>query len=367
VVLPGHRSGQLAFPLQVGLEPGSLCSIGGQAAVTARVAGVTVEGSFSWTMGRGPLRPAEYEFRVNGAPVPAPPWAVQLPTSMRLVRRSATELERDRARLVRRAQVAECRLLRLTEQVLESCCRGPLRFVLATHGLVDESDLIQRGLQVALRLLPVYASARRPPRTWLGMIHLDAKRDMHRAVSDLDWLPRELTETVYRARQAGIALDAEPDLTRAALLEDCLLNGRPLPRVSAAQVHTALTAPVFLSLDARPLPDAGLYAPDPRLDDVDDQPGRAAATVAALVSSDPTTVSGVFEGDPRAVQKVAERVVARISQPAENRQAVRERARRRFLVSGQLLTREGFPAVPPRRLAALDDALRQALDLEPVA
>jgi hypothetical protein len=250
VVTGGGRGGQVVFPLRVGLEPGSLCTADGQASVGGRVGEIEVSGRFGWTVGEGSPEPSRYSFCIGSRPVSPPPWAVQLPHSLALGRRRPSELGWDQARLVRQGRLAEHQLLRLTEQVLESCCRGPLRSVLGTHRLVDESDLVQRGLNVVLRLLPVYASAQRPPRAWLGMIHLDAKRDMHRAISQLDWLPRELSELVHRAQLAGIELDAEPDVTLAALVAASLDNGQPLPRVSADQVRAALAAPELDSFDA---------------------------------------------------------------------------------------------------------------------
>jgi hypothetical protein len=100
---------------------------------------------------------------------------------------------------------------------------------------------------------------------------------------------------------------------------------------------------------------------------VESRPGWAAATIAGLVSTEPDTILGAFLGDPLAVQQVADGVLARIRRRGEDRMATRHRSRQRFLVSGRLMRGSAFPGVPARELAALDAALREAVDLEPVA
>jgi hypothetical protein len=217
---PGR--GQLVFPIHTGIEPGSLCHHAGRVTVNAVVDGVEVDGQFSFLLtdrpGEGPAAPAVYRYRVNGREVTAPPWAHRLPSSFAVRRRSGAQLLRDRERLVRQGHLAEHWLLMLSQRVMQASCRGPLHRVLATHRLVHADDIVQRGLQAASRLLGIYASPKRPPRSWVGMIQLDAKRDMHREVSQLDWLPRELSEVLDRARVAGISLDADPTVTLAALI-----------------------------------------------------------------------------------------------------------------------------------------------------
>jgi hypothetical protein len=374
VVTGGRQGGQLVFPLSVDLEPGSLCDHGGHAHVHGTVGDVEVTGSFWWTVDGTTPPPARYVFRSAGRTVASPGWALQLPRSCWHVGRNPLELQRDRYRLIRHGALAEHRLLRLTEHVLESCCRGPLRSALGAHRLVEVADVVQRGLQVALRLLPVYASPDRPPRGWLGMVHLDAKRDMHRSVSDLDWLPRDLSEVVHRALVEGITLSGDADFALAALLETSIRNHQPLPRVTAEQVRAALSAPELQSFEA-PLPmtrgwqppEGGLSEPDPALDDIDLPPGQAAAAVATLVTGDRATVAGAFLGDPASVRAVADGVLARIRRRGEDRATTRSRSRQRFLTSGRLLRSPGFADVPTVHLAALDAALREALDLEPVA
>jgi hypothetical protein len=377
VVTAGRQSGQLVFPLDVSLEPGSLCDSSGRVHVEGKVGDVELTGSFWWTVAGTPPPPARYVFRSAGRTVAEPPWAAQLPRSGWHVWRDPFELQRDRYRLLRHGALAEHRLLRLTEQVLQSCCRGPLGSALGAHRLVEAADVVQRGLQVALRLLPLYASADRPPRAWLGMVHLDGKRDMHRAVAELDWLPRDLGEVVQRARVEGIALDdfgGDADLALAALLECFISNHRPLPRVTADQVQVALLAPESQSFEA-PLPptrgwqppEGGLCKPDPALDAVDLPPGQAAAAIATLVTRDRATVDGALLGEPAAMRVVAEGVLARIRRRGEDRATTRSRSRQRFLASGRLLRAPGFADVPTAHLAALDAALREALDLEPVA
>jgi hypothetical protein len=271
--------------------------------------------------------------------------------------------------------MAEYWLLRLSQRVMESCCRGPLRAVLATHGLIDDADLVQRGLQVATRLLEIYASAKRPPRSWVGMLQLDAKRDMHRAVSDLDWLPRDLGEMVALAEAAGIHLERDPDVTLAALIDASLDAGRPLPRISAKQMRIALSRPELRSFDAPWGPaygwqptEGGLYAEDPALETVGTRPGWAAATIAALVTDDETTIMRASLGDPDALRLVADAVVSRLRRPGERPMATRRRCCSDFRTSGQLLSGDeaaaSFAEADRQQLAALDAALRAAVDLD---
>jgi hypothetical protein len=379
VIIDRPGRGQLVFPLHTTMEPGSLCRQSGRVAVSASVDGVELEGDFAWTVSEqsaGAAMPtARYRFVSDGRPTPPPPWAPQLPRSVRLARRSGAQLLRDRERLVRQGHVAEHWLLVLSQRVMEASCRGPLRRVLATHRLVQDEDVVQRGLQAAGRLLDVYASPQRPPRSWLGMIQLDAKRDMHREVSQLDWLPRELSEVVDRARVAGITLDPDPTVTLAALIDAALDGGQPLPRVSARQVQAALSAPELVPLDAPLGPwhgwqpqDGGTGAPDPALDAIDNQEGEAAAALAGIVMDDEETVARAFLGDPAAVKAVADRVVAALRRPGEALVSTRRRCAGQFRTTGRLLSTEGgttgFPDTDAGVLLALDAALRAAIGLE---
>ena len=374
---PGR--GQLVFPIDTSIDPGSLCRHPSQVAVTAVVDGVRVDGHFTCTLTDQPGQDggpaAVYRYLVDGRELAPPRWAHQLPQSSALPLRSGAQLLRDRERLVRQGHLAEHWLLVLSERVMRASCRGPLRRVLATHRLVQDDDIVQRGLQAAARLLGVYASARRPPRSWVGMIQLDAKRDMHREVSQLDWLPRELSEVVDRARMAGIRLDEDSTVTLAALIDASVEAGQPLPRVSARQVATALNAPELVPLDAPFGPgrgwqphDGGIGVCDAGLEAVDDRPGEAAAAIAALVIDDQDTVVRAFLGDPAALKTVADRVVAALRRPGETLVATRVRCREQFRTTGQLLAVEEaagrFPGAAAGDLAALDSALRAAIGLD---
>jgi hypothetical protein len=373
VIVERPGRGQLVFPVRVSIEPGTVGRDDGLASLEATVDGIRVDGTFAWTIGgRSGPPPAAYRFRSEGRTVAPPPWAEQLPASRALRRRTGGQLLRERMRLVRQGRLAEHWLLVLSQRVMEASCRGPLGRALAAHPLVQDTDVVQRGLQAANRLLPVYASPRRPPRSWVGMIQLDVRRDMFRALSQLDWLPRELGEVVERARSAGIALHADAAVTLAALIEASIEAGLPLPRVSARQVRAALSTPELVSLDA-PLPDrhgfqpeeGGVCVMDPALDAVDDQPGRAAAAIAELVARDRRTVLGAFLGDPAALKAVADAVVLALRRPGEAMPSTRRRCRDQFLATGALFSadtaRERFPGKPAGELGALDAALCSAL------
>jgi len=303
--------------------------------VRATVAGMPVTGAFHWAPAADDrLEPASYRFGSGDGPGPRPSWADQLPRSVALLPRTPAQVVADRARLIRQGHLAQHWLLTLTQRVLEAACRGPLRRALALHPLIDEADVVQRGLQVAARLLPAYASPRRPPCSWMGMIQLDAKRDMHREIASLDWLPRELSEVADRARALGLTPPADPSLALADLLDQGHLAGHPALRVSPAQVDAALRAPEIVSLDA-PLPRAaGRHAPppepggeDPGIEALGAGHGRRAAALARLVTDDPETVVGALEGDPRAVRVVAAGVVRALRHPGERPAATRRRWR----------------------------------------
>ncbi len=272
--------------------------------------------------------------------------------------------------MVRQGHLAADWLLLLTQRVMEASCRGPLGRALAAHPLVQDADLVQRGLQVAHRLLSVYASPQRPPRSWLGMIHLDARRDMWRELSQLDWLPRELGEVVERARSAGIALQGDPGRTLDAVIDASIEACLPLPRVSDRQIRAALGAPELVSLDAparyhpRVARDGAIGATDPALEAVEVEPGRAAAAVAELVQRDRPTVVGAFLGEPSAVKAVADAVIFTLRRPGEPVPAARRRCREQFLATGALFSAEGAECFPGRgraELSAIDAALWSTL------
>jgi hypothetical protein len=379
VIIDRVGRGQLVFPIHTAVEPGALCRQAGAASVSAVVDGVEVDGEFRWVITDEPVRddvsPSTYHFQVDGRSVPAPSWAQQLPRSTVLPRRSGAQLLRDRERLVRQGHVAEHWLMVLSQRVMEACCRGPLHRVLLTHPRVREEDVVQRGLHVAARLLSVYASEKRPPSSWVGMIQLDAKRDMHREVSQLEWLPRELAEVVDRARVAGITLDNDPTLTLAALIEASIEAGQPLPRVNARRLQIALSAPNIVMLDGPLVPgwdwssmESVIGEPDPAFDAVEEHRGEAAAAVASLVVDDQDTVVRAFLGDPAAIKTVADRLIATLRTPGEGLLATRRRCRDQFRTTGRLLSadavRARFPDIATGDLAAVDAALRAAIGLD---
>jgi hypothetical protein len=310
---PGR--GQLVFPTHTDIEPGTLCRCNGTATLKANVDGFDVYGSFSWILNHDerPLRPARarYCFRRRGRETAPPVWANQLPTSARLWPEPPARLLRQRWRVLRQGRHAEYWLLRLSERVFRKYCRGPVRRAIAVRPHVDEDDVVQRGLQAATRLLPVYASAARPPSSWVRMLQLDGRRDMHREITRLDW------------RAAGLG-----------------------------------------SLSSIPPHDPALAVPDPDLDAVAEQRGAAASGIASLLGREPTLVALAFLGDAGAIREVGEHLVATIHKPGETLSATRRRCREEFRSTGRLLGSALGEVTDRQRLAALDEALRAAIDLE---
>jgi hypothetical protein len=315
VVVDRPGRGQLVFPTHTDIEPGTLCRHNGTATLSANVDGVDVYGSFSWTLNHdeNALRPARarYCFRRRGREASPPLWANQLPMSSRLWPEPPTLLLRQRYRLLRQGRHAEYWLLRLSERVFRDYCRGPVRRAIAVRPHVDEDDVVQRGLQAATRLLPVYASAARPPCSWVRMLQLDGRRDMHREIARLDW------------RADGLG------------------------SLSSIAPH-----------------DPALAVPDPELDAVGEQRGVAASRIATLLGREPTLVALAFLGDAGAIREVGDHLVAAIHKPGETLSATRRRCREEFRSTGRLLGGAPGDVTDRQRLAALDEALRAAVDLE---
>ncbi|HSS10576.1 MAG TPA: hypothetical protein VLL25_11860 [Acidimicrobiales bacterium] len=316
VVVDRPGRGQLVFPTHTDVEPGTLCHDDGTATLKATVDGFDVRGSFSWVVGRGDSaqRPARacYCFRRRGREVSPPAWANQLPTSSRLWAEPVAWLVRERCRLTRRGRHAEYWLLRLSERVFRNYCRGPVRRAIAVRPHVDEDDVVQRGLQAATRLLPVYASAARPPSSWVRMLQLDGKRDMHREITRLDW----------RADDLGSLSSIKPY-------------------------------------------DPALAVPDPQLDAVDEQRGVAVRSIASLLGRRPAVAALASLGDAGAIRELSDTLVATIQQPGETRRATRRRSQEEFRSTGRLLSCGVVSGGADRQqLAALDEALQTAVGLE---
>ena len=375
VVTACARGGQLVFPLQAEAEPGTVVRTDGTSEVCGTVAGVSVSGAFSWTLGderpaQAPVvAPARYGFRRRGRDVAAPAWASQLPGSRCLAAVTPLSLDRHRCRLLRQGRLAEYWLLKLTERVVRQVCRGPMRRAIDHRPPVDVDDVVQRGMQVVSRLLPLYASSQRPPCSWLGMLRLDGRRDMHREISRLDWLPPEAAVVVALAAAAGVGPGSGPSATLAALTDAVERAGRRLPRVGPRQVHAALTAPPITPLEQ--LPAAYLDATVPRVelevDGVEEQPGRVAAEVARLVSDDPALVALARQGDDVALGRVGAKVLAALGRGRESAAATRRRCWADFHDTGRLFDtdggRQGLLPATAMSLAAIDEALRHAAGL----
>jgi hypothetical protein len=371
VVTSGPSGGQLVFPISSDAEPGMLVHGDGTATVSGTVGGVRVTGEFSWIVGEQPdPPPARYRFQRRGRDQGPPPWADQLPSSQRLAAQPPSVLLRQQRRMLRQGRTAEHWLLTLTERVVRHSCRGPIHRAIQYRPPVDVDDVVQRGMQAACRLLPIYASKDRPPCSWLGMLRLDGRRDMHREVSRLDWLPADGAAVVALADACGVSLSADPSATLTALSDAAARLGRPLPRIGASQVQSALQAPALVSLDS--LPGGPIDLPDPRTTSgfplVDGEAGWTTAAVARLVTDDPELIGLAVHGDWRALRKVGDQVLGALSHEREGHRVTRQRCWEEFQRSGRLFaTRAGVEqfgaATSGESLAAIDESLRRAIGL----
>lgn len=364
IAVPGR--GHNVFPLQTSAEPGMVCYRDGRSSLAGDVDGVVVDGHFGWTFA-GTVWGATYRFHRKGRQVASPEWADQLPRSQRLQPVGPATLSRQRARLVRRGSAAECELLRRTAMVFERTCRGPLRRAILARPALEVSDVVQRAMQVAGRLLPLYASAARPPCSWLGMIQLDGRRDLHRAVTQLDWLPRDLAEVLVRMGTTGdIASRDDPTVVLAAIIETAVAHRQPIPRATLRQVEAALSAPQLIPLEttamtatARTTIHQPLDSRDHSLESPDDHPGHLTAAVGRLIGADASLVARASLGDHQAITRIGQGVIAALRQPGETSACTRLRCRREFDDAGRLFTSaDGLVSfgdhTPPRHLAQLD-------------
>jgi hypothetical protein len=369
IAVPGR--GHNVYPLRTTAEPGMVCHGDGWSSLTGNVDGVAVEGQFAWAMG-ATVASASYRFRRDGSLVPRPYWADQLPRSQRLQVVGSPSLARQQARLVRRGGAAECELLRRTALVFEHVCRGPLRRAIAMRPALDTSDVVQRGMQVAGRLLPLYSSAARPPCSWIGMIQLDGRRDLHRAVTQLDWLPRDLSEVLARMEATGtLASREDPTVVLAAIIEAAVTHHQPVPRATLAQIEAALSAPHLIPFDTTATPIAAtgavhqaLAACDPNLAAADDRPGHLTAAVGRLIGAHPSLVARASLGDHQAIHQIGQGVIAALRQPGETDAGTRQRCRQEFNAAGRLFTSaDGLVCFgresPARQLAQLDANLAE--------
>jgi hypothetical protein len=366
VAVPGR--GYNVFPLRTSAEPGTVCSSGGWSSVTGKVDGAVVEGQFEWVLD-STVADASYQFRRDGLALARPHWADQLPRSQRLSPVGPQSLTRQQGRLVRRGRAAESELLHRTAMVFEHVCRGPLRRAIAMRPTLDVADVVQRGMQVAARLLPLYSSAARPPCSWIGMIQLDGRRDLHRAVTQLDWLPRDLSEVLARV-EAPVEPGDDPTVVLAAIIEAAVTHHQPVPRATLGQIEAALSAPQVVPLDiaaANAVPGAGhhlLGEADPDLTAADDRPGHLTAEIGRLIGAHPSLVARASLGDHQAIHRIGQGVIAALRQPGETDAGTRQRCRQELRVAGRLFTSPDALAsfglhVPARQLAELDASLAE--------
>jgi hypothetical protein len=337
VVVPCPRGGQAVYPLRTDAEPGMLVRDCGQTSVSAVVEGVGVTGVFCWkpTGAGGPTSAVDsacYRFERKGRSVVTPAWADQLPRSRCLMTQTGPMLAREQVRLVRRGRVAEHWLLTLTERIMRQKCRGPIRLAIDHRPQVDVDDVVQRGLQTACRLLPIYASAKRPPCSWLGMIQLDSKRDMHREVSRLDWLPG-----------GGQGSGSQPTIAPTAVA------GGASTLTSLDSLH-----PSYLEARVGRIP--------PEIEAIDNQEGTAAAAVARLVDGDPEIIALAAGGDAVALRRVSKLVVGALGTDGETQAGTRRRCWAEFSHTGHLFATDAgmsrFASLaPPGVLSAIDASL----------
>jgi len=369
VVVPGAESGHLVFPLRCEVDPGTLVTGPGTAEVTAAIAGVSVSGRFSWSVGEvgdAPPPAREYHFTRRGREVAAPSWAAQLPQSQALVAHRPATLTRQQSRLRRQSGTAEHWLLALTGQLVRHSCRAPIHRALRYRPSTDIDDLVQRSLQVASRLLPLYASRNRPPCSWLGMLRLDGRRDLHREVTHLDWLPADAVAAITIAQACGIDLRADSTTTSKAIAEAAERLRLPGLRIGPGQLEATLRAPGLIAHAAV------VAATMPGPDDGDADEGRVAETVARLVTTDTNLIALARAGDPRALKRVGDQVIRKLSPSGRVTRLARQQAWDEFRQSGQLFTsttgQQRFgDAAGAATLSAIDDCLRRAAGIYRVA
>jgi len=199
-------------------------------------------------------------------------------------------------------------------------------------------------MQVAGRLLPLYSSVARPPCSWIGMIQLDGRRDLYRAVTQLDWLPRDLAEVLGRLETAvGVAPSDDPSEVLAAMIDAAVSHHQPVPRASLRQVEAALSAPRLVPVDTTGADAATsaafqrrLSKADPALESGDDQPGRLTAAVGRLIGADAGVVARASLGDHAAIAEIGHGVIAALRQPGETSTRARQRCKREFDSAGRL-------------------------------
>jgi hypothetical protein len=286
--------------------------------------------------------------------------------SQQLFAKGPVALARLQARLRRRGQTAEHFLLSLSEQLVRQSCGRPIQRALRYRPPLDVDDLVQRSLQAAARLLPLYASADRPPCSWLGMLRLDGRRDLHRELLRLDWLPADALAALALADACGVDRNGDPAAIWDAAVAASDRLGLPALRSGPTQLEAALRAPGEVARAAAAT--ATLAGPD----DDDDKGGPVAASVARLVTSDTALITLAGEGDPRALKQVGEKVVRGLSAPRLSLRMAREGIWEEFRDSGQLFTtaigQQRFGAAADAgTLGAIDECLRQAARIRSVA
>ncbi|MDQ1393053.1 MAG: hypothetical protein QOF30_2030 [Acidimicrobiaceae bacterium] len=360
VVTTPRPTGQSVYPLRCSIEPGALVTAPGSAEVSGEVAGLTVTGTFHWSLGEDVAPPVCYRFRRRGREVSAPPWAAQLPPSQGLPSVGPSRLARQQSALARRGRDAEHRLLALTEQVIRGYFRGAIASTMRYRPQMDIDDVVQRGLQVACRLLPIYASKDRPPCSWLRMLRLDGRRDMRRETFQLDWLPADASAALTIAGACGVSRQADPSATMADLAAAADRMGRPLPRVTANVLDAALRAAALVEHEI-----AAGVAPVPGPESQDGDDSLTVALVARLVTDDAELIALASAGDPHALNRVGDKVLRKLVERGENHPQARRRCWEHFQRSGELFASpsglERFRGVCDAHiLMALDESLGRA-------
>jgi hypothetical protein len=159
------------------------------------------------------------------------------------------------------------------------------------------------------------------------MLRLDCRRDMHREISRLDWLPADAMAGLTLAEGWHRHGASDPAATWATVVAAVEGEGRPRPRIAPAPLCAALQAPAFLLHHQTTTVEP---------DDPNDAGTAVVASVARLVTEDEVLVSSAADGDPKALGLVGRKVLRRLSSRREALPAAQNRCWDEFQRTGHL-------------------------------